>query len=115
MADLYSISDGQILQLIGATIRRTRLAQNITQANLADDADVPISTLRRIESGEIGTIGSLLRVMRVLGILDSIKSLTEEEKMSPNEYLQLMSSATKKKRQRAHKSKPKTIQEESEW
>lgn len=115
MKDVYSISDLQILQLVGGKIKRSRLAQNITQKNVAEDADVPITTIRRIERGEIGSMGSLLRVLRVLGMLDLINPLTEEEKLSPNDYLKLMSNTAKKKRQRAYDNKQKPAEEESAW
>ncbi len=115
MKDVYSISDDQILRLIGGKIKHSRLSQNITQMNIAEDSQVPITTIRRIERGEIGSMTSLLRVMRVLGMLELIVPLTEEEKMSPNEYLKLISSATKKNRQRASTGKTKQVEEESEW
>lgn len=115
MNDIYSISDSQILQLVGYKIKRSRLAQNITQASVAKDSEVPLSTIRRIERGEIGSMSSLLRVMRVLGMLDLINPITEEEKMSPNEYLKLMSKTAKKKRQRAYNNKQTLTEEESEW
>ncbi len=115
MNDIYSISDNQILQLVGNKVRRSRLAQNITQASVANDAEVPLTTIRRIERGEISSMSSLLRVMRVLGILDLLNPMTEEEKMSPNEYLKLMSNMVKKKRQRAYIRRQKSTEEETEW
>ncbi len=104
-----------ILQLIGNKIKGVRLAQNITQMNVAKDAEVPMSTVRRIERGEIGTVSSLLRVMRVLGMLDLIAPMTEEERISPNEYLEIMNKMAKTKRQRACNKTIKTKQTKSEW
>ena len=89
MNDLYALSDTMILQRIGSKIKNLRLRQNITQSSLAESAGVSLSTVKKIEGGEIGSFDSLLRLLRTLGKLDVFQPLVEEEELSPGEYYEL--------------------------
>ena len=116
MDDIYMLSDVTILSRIGNHMRTVRLKQNITQQSLADAAGVSLSSLKKIEKGEIGTFDSLLRVMRTLGKLDVLQPLVDEEQMSPSEYYDLVHSAnTKHQRQRAAGKINNTRKEGVEW
>lgn len=114
--DIYSLTDAVIQQRIGEKLKKLRLRQNITQANLATDAQVSLSSVKKIEKGEIGSFDSLIRVMRVLGKLDAFQQLVEDDEMSPNEYYEFVNSKKSKTRQRAAAAK-KIIydNEDSEW
>lgn len=115
MDDVYVLSDMLIQQRIGETLKSARLKQNITQQSLAESADVSLSTVKKIEAGEIKSFGSLLRILRMLGKLDSIQSLVEEEELSPNEYYELVHSVQKKARKRAVGRIGNVYKTESEW
>lgn len=116
MDDIYMLSDVAILGRIGNQMRSARLRQNITQQSLADAAGVSLSSLKKIEKGEIGSFESLLRVMRTLGKLDVLQPLVDEEQMSPSEYYELVHSAnTKRQRQRAVGKINNTSKEDTEW
>ncbi len=115
--NIYSLTDSVIQQRIGEILKTLRLRQNITQANLAADAQVSLSSVKKIEKGEIGSFDSLIRVMRVLGKLDVLQQLIEEE-MSPNEYYEFVNSKKRKSRQRAaatKKNNNSNNNEDSEW
>ena len=99
--DIYSLTDTIIQLRIGEKLKELRLRQNITQANLAVDAQVSVSSVKNIESGQIGSFDSLMRILRVLGKLDVLQPLVEEEEMSPNEYYRFINSAKRKSRHRA--------------
>ena len=114
MDDIYSLSDTQVQRRIGEKLKSVRLRQNITQKSLAEEADISLSSVKKIENGEIGSFESLLRVMRVLGELDTIQSLITEERLSPSEYYELVNADKKSSRKRAV-GKIKTEKEESEW
>lgn len=101
MDSLYMQADGSIISKIGEKLKAVRLKQNITQQSLAEASGVTLSTVKRMENGEIGAFSSLIRVLRVLGLLDYIQPLTEEEQLSPQEYYNLVHSAQKKSRKRA--------------
>ena len=101
MNDVYMLADGAILGRIGDRIRRVRLKQNITQQSLAEAAGVSLSSIKKIEKGEIGSFDTLLRVLRTLGKLDVLLPLVEVEQMSPNEYYKLMQTVGAHQRKRA--------------
>ena len=88
--NIYSLTDTLIQQRIGEKIKSLRLRQNITQVNLASDAQVSLSSVKKIEKGQIGSFDSLIRILRVLGKLDVLQQLVEEEEMSPNEYYEFV-------------------------
>ena len=79
MNDIYMLSDTMILEKIGDRLRQVRLKQNITQQSLADASGVSLSSVKKIEKGEIGSFDSLLRLFRTLGLLDTLQPLVEEE------------------------------------
>lgn len=114
MDDIYSLSDTQVQKRIGEKLKSVRLRQNITQKSLAEEADISLSSVKKIENGEIGSFESLLRVMRVLGELDTIQNLINEEQLSPSEYYELVNAGKKGSRKRAA-GKLNPQKEESEW
>ena len=63
------LSDLQLEKRIGGKLKAIRLKRNITQQSLAEASSISLSSLKKIENGEIGTFDSLLRVLRTLGIL----------------------------------------------
>lgn len=116
MDDIYTLADTIILNRVGSHLKAVRLRQNITQQSLADAAGISLSTLKKIEKGEIGSFDSLLRVLRTLGKLDVLLPLVEEEQLSPSEYYHLVQSNTARhQRQRAAGRLNNTDKEESAW
>lgn len=114
MEDIYSLSDTQVQKRIGEKLKAVRLKQNITQKSLAEEADISLSSIKKIESGEIGSFESFLRVIRALGELDSFQNLIAEDQLSPSEYYELVNAGKKNSRKRAA-GKIKAQKEESEW
>ena len=110
--NIYILTDTELCNRIAAKIKTVRLKQNMPQAELADKSGVSISTIKRMEDGEVKNFESLIRVLRTLGKLDVFVPLVEEEQLSPNEYYEL---ASKAKRKRASKGYTKENKEESEW
>lgn len=115
MENVYMLTDVAILGKIGEKLKSVRLKQNITQQSLADAANVSLSTVKKIEKGEIRSFDSLLRLLRTLGKLDVLQPLVEEEQLSPNEYFQLVQSSKTNPRKRAAGKLNEKHQEESEW
>ncbi len=116
--NIYMLPDGEIRRRLGQKIRHLRLRQNFTQASLAEQAQVSLTTLKKIEKGDISYFDSLMRVLRVLGELDVFSPLIKEEEMSPNEYFEFVEAIKKKKRKRAsgsNKTTPQPNTEKSEW
>ena len=115
MEDVYMLSDGMIQSKIGERLKAVRLKQNITQQALAEESGVSLSSVKKIEKGEIGSFDSLLRVLRTLGKLDVLLPLVEEEQLSPSEYYELVNKASKAQRKRAAGKSTKKDKEELSW
>lgn len=115
MDNIYALSDTAILGKIGEKLKSVRLKQNITQQNLSEAANVSLSTIKKIEKGEIGSFDALLRLLRTLGKLDVLLPLVEEEQLSPNEYYQLVRSSKTRQRKRAAGKLNEKHKEESTW
>jgi len=101
MNDIYFLTDLDIAKRIGANFKSMRLRQNITQSNLAESAGVSLSTLKKIENGDICSFDSFLRLLRTLRKLDVLQPLVEEEQLTPNEYWEFINNAKRKIRKRA--------------
>lgn len=115
MNSLYRLADRQIERRIGENLKAVRLKQNLTQESIAQEAQVSLSTVKKIERGEIGSFDAFLRLLRILGKLDVLQPLMEEEELSPNEYYALVNAAKKKTRKRATGTLKAKRQEVSEW
>lgn len=101
MEDIYMLADEMIQRKIGIRLNAVRLKQNITQQRLAEDSGVSLSSVKKIEKGEIGSFDSLLRVLRTLGKLEVLQPLVEEELLSPSEYYEFVHKLHSSKRKRA--------------
>ena len=115
MSDIYTLSDSAILTRIGNHLKATRLKQNITQQSLAEAADVSLSTVKKIEKGEIRSVDALIRTLRTLGKLDVLFPLIEEEQISPIEYYEMVHSISSHQRKRAAGKINKRNVEEETW
>lgn len=116
--NIYMLADSEICRRIGQKVRRLRLRQNYTQKSLSEEAQISVSTLKRIEEGEIRSFDSLMRTLRILGELDIFAPLLKEEEMSPNEYYEFVAAAKKRQRERASAKKNQQTEkneDKSEW
>ena len=109
------LPDGMIQSKIGERLKAVRLKQNITQQALAEESGVSLSSVKKIEKGEIGSFDSLLRVLRTLGKLDVLLPLVEEEQLSPSEYYELVQKAGAHQHKRAAGKSTKKDKEEQAW
>jgi transcriptional regulator with XRE-family HTH domain len=84
------LSDEAILREVGSRLAAARLARNLTQAALAQEAGVSKRTVERLESGEVAArLSGLVRVCRVLDLVDRLDSLVPSPAVSPVEQLKL--------------------------
>ena len=84
------LSDEAILREVGSRLAAARLARNLTQAALADEAGVSKRTVERLESGEVAArLSGLVRVCRALDMVDRLDSLVPSPTVSPVEQLKL--------------------------
>ena len=109
------LSDATIMTKVGERLKAVRLKQNITQQTLAKESGVSLSSVKKIEKGEIRSFDSLLRVLRMLGKLDVLLPLVEEEQLSPSEYYELVQKVGAYQRKRAAGKSTKKDKEEQVW
>lgn len=116
--NIYMLSDSTIENRIGQKFRSFRLHQNETQVRIAEETQLSLSTIKKIERGDIASFESFLRMLRITGKLDVLAPLLEEDVLSPNEYYELSRLVKKKERKRASTTK-KTDSEnktqETQW
>jgi transcriptional regulator with XRE-family HTH domain len=60
---VINVRDGKLLKRFGKHLRTTRKDASITQEELANGADIPLSQIGRIERGEINATLSTLNAL----------------------------------------------------
>lgn len=84
-----NLTDETILVELGTRLAAARLARNLTQAALADEAGVSKRTVERLESGEVAArLSGLIRVCRALGLGDRLDTWLPAPTPSPLEQLE---------------------------
>ena len=99
------LTDEAILRELGGRLAAARIARNLTQAALAEQAGVSKRTIERLESGEVATqLSGFLRVGRALGLVERFESLVPDEPASP--MAQLKQQGRKRQRATGKKAAP---------
>lgn len=99
----YVLNDNAVLDEIGKRLAAHRLAQNLSQKELAAQAGVSLSTLTRLEDGNSVGTSNFIRVLRGLGLLDNMEAMLPQPETSPVEMMKRQG----KMRQRASRRKQK--------
>jgi transcriptional regulator with XRE-family HTH domain len=93
-----NLTDEALLTALGERIARLRLAKNLTQQQLAEQAGLGLRTVQRLELGVAATqLSGFVRVCRVLGLVERFDTLIPDEADSPMAQLKQQ----ERKRQRA--------------
>ncbi|WP_101925417.1 MULTISPECIES: helix-turn-helix transcriptional regulator [Luteimonas] len=78
------VPDAAGLRQLGDRLAALRLAQNLTQADVAEQAGVSKRTVERLEAGATASqLSTFLRVCRVLGLQGRLDQLVPEPAPSP--------------------------------
>ena len=104
------MTDRAILEELGRRLTRRRIAQVLTQEDLAKEAGISKRTLERLEAGHPSQLLSLVRVLRALNMLDLFEVAIPEEAARPMDALKLKG----KVRQRVFSKKRKPHTDE-DW
>lgn len=92
------MTDDALLRLVGERLAGLRLARNLTQQQLAEQAGLGLRTVQRLELGAAATqLSGLIRVCRVLGLVENLDTFIPQLAASPMAQLKLSG----RKRQRA--------------
>ncbi len=65
----------EILHALGARLREQRLAQSLTQRELAQMAGLSLGAVRKLESDGQCSLETLVRVAQALGLLEALDDL----------------------------------------
>ncbi len=107
-----NLTDRAILTELGRRLAAIRIARNITQAALAEQAGVSKRTVERLESGAVAIqLSGLIRVCRVLGLMEGFDVLVPDEATSPMAQLK----SQRRQRQRATSMKPAPRKAAQPW
>jgi transcriptional regulator with XRE-family HTH domain len=100
LSDLQS--NDAVLAELGRRMERQRLARNVTQQQMAEQAGIGRATLQRLERGESVQTTSLIKLLRALDLLQSLDGALPQAIERP--ILQLERERRRKPRQRARSS-----------
>jgi DNA-binding XRE family transcriptional regulator len=103
--DWFAMSDLAIMEQLGNFIKETRLQQNKTQDQVAQDAGINRSTLSQLENGGGGNMLTYIQVLRVLNKLHLLDNFQQKTVISPLKLAKL--EQNKRMRAAGTKSKPK--------
>lgn len=96
------VTDNAVLKLIGERLAALRLARNLTQKQVAEQAGLGLRTVQRLELGATATqLSGFIRVCRVLGLVEQLDTFIPELPVSPMAQLKQQN----RKRQRATSKK----------
>jgi len=76
IADLHT--DKAVLAELGKRLREARLARNVSQSALAQEAGMARFTLQRIEEGQSSSTTNLIKLLRALDLLEGLDGLAPE-------------------------------------
>ena len=71
-------TDNAIMEELGRRLRQARLARNVSQGALAEEAGVARFTLQRIEEGRSTSTANLIKLLRALDLLEGLDGLVPE-------------------------------------
>ncbi len=83
------MSDDAIVRELGERLTQLRLAQNLTQAQLAAQAGVAKRTVERLEAGAATQLHNFVRICRALNVAGNFDLLVPAPVASPLDLLRL--------------------------
>ena len=102
-----TLTDTALLKLIGERLAQLRLAKNLTQGQLAEQAGLGLRTLQRLELGQAATqLSGFVRVCRALGLAERFDLLLPAQTTSPLAQLKLQSRQRKRATGRTSSAQP---------
>ena len=99
----FSLSTpAEILHSLGVRLREQRLAQSLTQRELAQMAGLSLGALRKLETDGQCSLETLVRVAQALGLLETLEDLFVLKRQS---IAQMEQAEVVSRRQRAPRKK----------
>ena len=95
--DLYFQKPDELVKLLCERLRKERLTQQMTQAELAARAGIGVNTLSNLEAGRNVSFESLVRAAMVLGRMSELESLFLPKLDSVDDILRYEKSASRQR------------------
>ena len=99
--DFVLATSDEILHELGERLRIQRLAQNLSQHELASMAGVALGTVKKLERNGVSSFETVVRVVHALGLVDELKPLFVLQRSS----IAQMAQASQIQRRRAPRKK----------
>lgn len=99
MLSIKLSSTTEICALLSGRVRQVRLAQNLTQAGLAQRAGISSGAVRKLESGGLSTLATFVSCLRALGAEDDLQPVLAS-RVAVMADIQRAAQATQRKRAR---------------
>lgn len=96
--DWISMTDANIVRVVGAFVKQKRLEQNKTQGQLAKEAGLNTYTISQLENGTSVTLSTLIQLLRALDALDTLDAFQRKQEISPLQYAKLQRSSKRRAR-----------------
>jgi transcriptional regulator with XRE-family HTH domain len=109
-----NLTDEAVLTELGERLAALRLARDLTQTRLGEQAGVGRTVVQRIEAGQPVTTTNLIRVLRALDALDVLDRLIPAQAPSPLEELKLRG-RQRRRASGAHARRDEPAQEPQPW
>ena len=77
------LTDDAVMTELGRRLARARLARNMSQKHLAEEAGIGERTVARVEAGASPTLSNVIRILRALDLLDDLDRLVPEPVVNP--------------------------------
>ena len=104
-----ALSDTQVVERLGAELRRMRLERNLSQAEVATRAGLDRTTVVKLEAGRAATLLTVVQVLRALGKLELLDPFHAEPQPTPYMLVEAQEKYLKKQRKRAGRKKPDVL------
>ena len=108
------LSDDVVLAEIGQRVAQRRINNQLTQANLAEQAGVSKRTIERFENGKSTQMSSVIRIFRVLDLLPHLDRIIPEPGIRPMELVKLQGKIRKRASSPRASEEPETRTRNSE-
>lgn len=93
--DLEFTKPGEVVKVLCERLRKERLSQRMTQADLAARAGIGVNTVSNLEAGRNVTFESLVRLAMVLGRLQELEGLFKPKLDSLDDILRYENSVNR--------------------
>ncbi len=101
-----ALSDTQVVERLGAELRRMRLERNLSQAEVATRAGLDRTTVVKLEAGRAATLLTVVQVLRAIGRLELLDAFHKEPQPTPYMLVEAQEKYLKQQRKRASRKKP---------